>query len=384
MGERRRPIGRSIICGIVAFATLAGCGGTDPDGAPPSVSEQSTLVVAEMTIPPTDTALAGVPSTTTATTTPTVALSSLPAASTSSTSTTVPPEEPTAQLVVGWASGTITVHDSQTGALTEILTTFDPYSPLFTSLVGRTADGTTVFGTSVEDSWYSCDTVLGTIEVVSPDGTSTGVPRAGSPTLSGDGSSLAYVSFSECGQDPAESTPSMLPLVDTIVVRSVATGEEQRWKFPAGGDHTVVESVIWYGTSLVAIVDGRLLELDPDDPTVPDVDSGMLVQDITGGRGSLTLLGARADGTVIAHLPSAMEGGDPIRLVAFDPTSRGELTELATVEPSSISVDRTATHWAAIVDGAVLVDGRELLLEVPPRPAHVDPGFADSPDSVSW
>ncbi len=342
-------IRRSIGCGIVASAALVGCNGTDPDGAPPSVGEQSSLVVAEMT-----------------------------------TSTTFLPDEPTAQLFVGWASGTIAVHDSRTGALTQIVTTFGPYDASFTSLVGRTADGTTVFRAVVEDSWYSCDTVLGTIEVVSPDGTSTPVPRAGSPTLSGDGSTLAYVSFSECGQDPAESTPSMLPLVDTIVLRSIATGEERRWTFPAGGDHTVVESVIWYGTSLLAIVDGRLLELDPDDPTVPDVDSGMLVQDITGGRGSLTLLGARADGTVIAQLPSAIEGGDPIRLVAFDPTARVELTELATVEPSSISVDRTATHWAAIVGGTVLVNGRELLLEVPPRPAHVDPGVPDRPHSVSW
>ena len=214
------------------------------------------------------------------------------------------------------------------------------------------------------------------------------IGSGGGPDVSANGSHLAYVRSSECRPDPREPDYSFVAVADTVVVRDLATGDERSWTFPgAFEDPTpspVVDSAVWYGDSLLVLVEGRLIQLDLSDPAVPRIADGTAVQLSRGDPLELALLGARADGTVLAQVSQADAGDGAVRVVALDPTTGHEVAEIATIDrPTLVKLDGSGTRWAAVVDGVVIVDGLETMLEVPPLPPGFD-AFADRPASVGW
>jgi hypothetical protein len=288
-------------------------------------------------------------------------------------------------LFVVWGSGVATFHDPDSGRLLRVITaTAEPDTQsLYLPVIG--ADDTTYMGMSVEDSWYSCEMVNGTIVSLTADGEFTTIGPGGVPQVSVDGSRLAYIRSSDCRPDPQQPDFSFVAVSDTVVVRDLATGSEHTWTFPGAYDDgslaQVVSSVVWFGDSLLATVKGRLVRLDPSDPAVPA--DGVEMHPTTGEASGVYLLGARADGVVVAEVYT---NGAADRLIAVDPTSGDEVAEIATFEPpvSSTGVDRSGTRWATITDNALIVDGKETVLEVPPPPDGFDTSFEDRPSSVGW
>jgi hypothetical protein len=291
------------------------------------------------------------------------------------------------ELLVIWASGAIAIHDPDTGRLIRVVTTVETegqsvYDPV------RSSDGTAYMGMGVEDSFYSCDTVEGSVIALTPEGEFATIGSGGGPLVSANGSHLAYVRSSECRPDPREPDFNFVAVADTVVVRDLVTGDERSWIFPGAFDDPtlsqVVDSAVWYGDSLLVLVEGRLIQLDLSDPGVPPIADGKAVQLSQGDPRELALLGARADGTVLAQVSQADAEEGAVRIVALDPTTGREVAEIATIDqPTLVKLDGSGTRWAAVVNGAVIVDSRETTLEVPPLPPGFE-AFADRPDSVGW
>jgi hypothetical protein len=286
-------------------------------------------------------------------------------------------------LVVVWASGVVSLHEPDTGQLLDTVTTFSlegwyPHDPQ------RGPDGTTYLGTSVEDSWYSCETAHGAVIALTMDGASTPIGPGGLPTVSADGERLAYVRSSECRPDPEAPEMFVVTVPDTVVVRELTTGEERTWTFPGANYEAslqpVVSSVVWHGDALLALIDGRLVRLDVGDPGIPTVSEAPVVELAAGDEVQLSLLGTRTDGTVLVNV---IQG--TTRIVALDPATGREVAEVATIDSATVAnVGQSGMRWAAIADGTVLVDGSETILEVPPLPPTFVPDFEDRPIIVGW
>lgn len=344
--------------------------------------------------PTAGTATAVAPIATTQTTSPAVASPGTTAAAAPTTSTpvvtatTLDVGDRANELVVRWASGVIAIHDADTGRLVRVVTTTGTDGEFLLNPV-RSPDGTTHMGSAVEDSWYSCDASMGTVVALTANGEFSTVGPGGVPLVSADGTLLAYLRSSECRPDPAQPDLFVIVDIDTVVVRDLATGEERSWTFPGAFDNTptstVVSSVVWYGDSLLVLVGGRLVRLVTSDPAVPSSASGPAVQLPEGDPREIVLLGARTDGTILAEVNPNNVAGNSVRIVALDPTTGQEVAEIFAFEqPTFAEVDQSGTRWAAIVNGALIVDGSETILEVPPLPPGLDPSFRDSPNVVGW
>lgn len=303
------------------------------------------------------------------------------------TSTTLEVGERADELLVVWASGVLAIHDPDTGGLLRVVATVAgdgqfAYGPV------RGDDGTTYMGMSVEDSWYSCDTVEGAVIALSDEGEFATIGSGGAAIVSADGHHLAYVRSSECRPDPVEPDFSFVAVADTVVVRDLATDEERSWTFPGAYDDqslsAVVDSVVWHGDSLLAFVGGRLVRIDPNDPAVPVVADGTAVGLSADAPDYLALLGARSDGTIVAQM-NVMEPGDTtLRIVTLDPATGRVIAEVAALQLALPEIDPSGTRWAAIINGTVIVDGRETTLEMPPLPPELVADFQDRPDVVGW
>ncbi len=381
---------RSVLaCGFVLFATAAcssGNGGA-AQSIPIAAADPAASSVPISTIGESTTATTSPDSTIPATIPDTTVLVASPSTTSVVASTTLDVGVRAHELVVIWASGAIAIHDPDTGRLIRVVTTVDTEGRGFYDLV-RSPDGAAYMGMGVEDSWYSCETVEGSVIALTPEGELATIGSGGGPHASANGSHLAYVRSSECRPDPSEPDYSFAAVADTVVVRDLATGDERSWTFPGAFDdpmmRQVVDSAVWYGDSLLVLVQGRLIELDLSDPDVPRRSDGPAVQLAHGDPGELVLLGARADGTVLAQVFQAEGEDSAVRIVALDPTTGREVAEIATIDRSTfVKLDGSGTRWAAVVDGAVIVDGHETTLEVPPWTAGFDT-FADRPDSVGW
>ncbi|MGD9998387.1 MAG: hypothetical protein AB7R77_11700 [Ilumatobacteraceae bacterium] len=292
--------------------------------------------------------------------------------------TSAEPAAPTAPLVVMWAGGAVALHDPATGDIVNIVSTFQPEAAWVTDL-DRAADGTIVYSLAVEDSWYSCDTSQGFAEAILPDGTFTSLGMGGGVDLSPDGARVALVRSSGCEPDPTEP---MFVVVnpDTVADRSVHASDERAWSFP-GATYSadaapVLNGAVWSGTSLVAAGAGRLVMIDPAQDAVPDLSEGVPIQLSSGEPGAATLVGARADGTLLAVVH---DQDNLARVVTLDPSTGAEVTELAPGgEWWFVSADPSGAHWVGLRGDAVLVDGLVVELQRP------DPAIDDHPVAVGW
>jgi hypothetical protein len=366
------------VCTVSATA----CSTASDDGAGSTVSIPLTAVSTTSITATSTTATTPAVTTAPATLNPTeVSTSTVPAS-------TVEVGERASELFVVWGSGVLAMHDADSGRLLRVITTteFDGqslYGPI------SAADGTTYMSQGIEDSWYSCATVFGSVLALTAEGEFTTIGPGGGPDVSANGRLLTYLRSSECRPDPREPDFSFVAIADTVVARDLATGEERSWTFPGAFEDesmsTVVDSVVWYGESLLALVQGRLVRLDPSDLAVPAVISGPAVKLVSGNPRDVTLLATRADGTVVAEVIPVDGGGSPVRLVALDPSSGDEVEEIAVLDqPTFAEVDRSGTRWATVVLGSVTVDGKETTLEVPPQGGDFDPTYKDEPFVVGW
>jgi hypothetical protein len=376
----RRTLSQAVLGGgYVLFAAACGGNGNSAESTPAPTAGTATAVA---------------PIATTQTATPAVTSPSTAVAAAPTTSAAVVTETALAtgirasELFVSWASGVIAIHDADTGRLIRVVTTTGTDGEFLLDPVSS-PDGTTYMSTSVEDSWYSCDASIGTVIALTAKGETSTVGPGGAPVVSADGTHLAYVRSSECRPDPAQPDLFVIVDFDTVVVRDLATGEERSWTFPGAFDNTptstVVSSLVWYGDSLLVLIDGRLVRLDTRDPAVPAPASGMAVQLTAGDPREIALLGAKTDGTVLAEVNPHNVDGSTVRIVALDPTTGKEVAEIfAFDQPTFAKVDPSGTRWAGAVNGSLIVDGRETILERPPLPPGVDASFEDSPTSVGW
>jgi hypothetical protein len=202
------------------------------------------------------------------------------------------------------------LHDPATGALQNIVATYQPDAATVTKLL-RAGDGTIVYELAVEDSWYSCEASQGYIEAIQPDGSFRSIALGGGAHLSEGGDAVVFARSWGCEPDPQDPTSVVLD-VDTVVVRSLDGPDEATWTFPGATyppqpDH-LITSTIWNGPSVLAVSAGVLVTIDPDSPTVPEVSAGIPIGVTSGDPHLVTLVGRRSDGSILATARNGTTG----------------------------------------------------------------------------
>ena len=331
---------RRIAILVVVAALGAACGDDSATVSDTGTSVPGTTASTTTTaVPATTTTTTAVPATTTTTT-------AVPG-TTTTTTTTVAPLADGPETFVAQVDNDLGEYRTADGELVRLL---DLLEARYSSAIEVADDGTVWVGYDVEDGWFSCDHVNGTITRYEADGSSVELGAGAWPALSPDQTRLAYLAASTCEADPANAGQVLAPL-DTVAVVDLTTGGEQRWTFAGGGPRLdLVTGVTWDGAaSLVVATGGALVTIVPDDPTVPDP-AGAPTIDL-GAVDRVRLVGFDAEGRLVAS-------GGLKQLVAVDPTSGAARDDLGIVDAADL--DSTGEHLATIVDGDLFLDGREL------------------------
>jgi hypothetical protein len=292
------------------------------------------------------------------------------------TSPTTRPALP-ATILVGWENGVIAEHDIRSGKIVRTITTEAYPEGRFFSDLHRAPNGAVYVASGYEDSWYSCEYIDGDINVIDGDGSIDRIAPGGPPIISSDGTKLAYLTSSDCVTDP-ENEMWFVSNIDTLVVRTLATGAERSWTFPGAqyraDARSVLRSPVWANDGAVLVMSGdRIVTVDVNSSAVPAIASGTRVRLSRGSPDQISLVQVRSDRSIVATLwpwgPDA--DGTPQRLVVIDATTGAELSEIASASSDEaaqpFAVDRSGEHWATIVDNSVALEGRPLRLE-PPEP----------------
>lgn len=183
----------------------------------------------------------------------------------------------------------------------ERLKEFDPYftgDGMWVGNLSLAPDGTTVYyDVGWEDSWYSCDSSQGQVELLSLEfGTASIVAPGYGPVVSPDGRWLAVLVAGQCLPDPEEPDFWVITPTDTVVLYSLASGwpvEARRWSVASVpvsyDDPRMITWVDWRADSqtlLVANNDGDLFEVPADHQGRLDTDPPV-AQSITGRPAAL-------------------------------------------------------------------------------------------------
>jgi hypothetical protein len=188
-----------------------------------------------------------------------------------------------------------------------------------------------------------------------------------------------------------EPVTGVITVLDTVVVRVVATGEERTWTFPGAvydprdpSYREVVTSVVWQADRVVATVDGHLVTLDPDQSATPDSAAGPAIQLVDGDATYVGLIAARRDGEIVACAMIGDRGTGrkaETRVLLLDAATGKELRELARLDGwLGTDGDPTGDHWATTLAGQVLIDGQPLALDAP----AVEDGTTVKPSWAGW
>lgn len=221
-----------------------------------------------------------------------------------------------------------------------------------------------------EDSWFACETAIGSVGRVDVATGDTELLYSGwSPTLSADGTRLAYLTASTCLPDPIQPDQFFVAPFDTVVVVDLATAtqvEITTAQPPTGlDDPGALDWVVFEpsGDLLVVTVDDQVHRVPSTAPAVvqdqPVVISaftaepvGVVGNDLLaleyGDEGSSTLLSIdldteastelwTSDGFVAAGVSAAGH------VVASDPLGDGPITEggltVVTIDDFVFSID---------------------------------------------
>lgn len=205
---------------------FAGCGGDDDSSSPSTSPDTASTTEATTTTTAAPTTTAPPPSTTEATTT---TLATTTTASTTSTTEPAPtpdlgPAPTTAYAIV---DTDLVELDPATGTTGRVIAEFFNSDGVFRGTLQVTPDRAgAFFSESYEDAWYGCESSVGSIGWVDLASGEFEVRYAGtSPSLSPDGTRLAYLASEVCVPDPEAPEMWVLTPYDRVVVVDLASGE---------------------------------------------------------------------------------------------------------------------------------------------------------------
>jgi hypothetical protein len=245
--------------------TASGCSRTAEvvSTADDTTTVDATIAATTTTVIDTTTATTIVPETTTTeleTTTTVETTTTEPPA----TSTTVAGPAPTPPAIAYVAADTdlleIATADS---AVTRTVVEFFNGDGVFRGNLRLAPDGATIwFSEGYEDSWYGCDTSVGSfgrVDVASGAVEILGTGWGAEP--SPDGAQVAYLDSDLCLPDPEAPEFWVLTPYDRVVIRDLAAGTEQEIVTdPAPADAVAPSQITWVGYT----TDGELLVLTAD------------------------------------------------------------------------------------------------------------------------
>lgn len=346
-----------ILIAVALAGTLAACGGGSDEvsssTAPttePSAETLAPTTAAPTTAPPTT----APPTTPPPTTAPPTTVSPTTAPPTTVPATTAPPAPPVDTPATFFATtdlGLVEV-DVATGEVVATIDDFFSIDGVFRGNIRLTADRSTIyFSEGYEDSWFQCDTSVGSFGSIDvATGAVDMIGRGSGVELGPDESLLAYLDSETCLPDPQQPDFWVLTPYDRVVVRDVATGEEFRFEStPAPDSYDSPSAVRWTdlhadGSVLVQLVSG-------DVHRIPPGAAGGVVQDspvaFTTEATPWEIVGDR----LIATLFGAEGSSD---LMSIDITS-GESTLLASAESYMAVGVGTEGQLIAVADDEITV-----------------------------
>lgn len=354
-----------ILTAVALVGTLAACGGGSDEVSSSTVATTSEPTVETTAAPTTAAPTTAAPTTVAPTTMPattapptTAAPTTAPpttAAPTTAPPTTAPPAPPVENPATFFATtdlGLVEV-DVATGNVVNTIDDFFSGDGVFRGNIRLTADRSTIyFSEGYEDSWYACESSVGSIgSIAVADGAVEMFGRGTGLEIGPGETQLAYIDSETCLPDPQQPEFWVLTPYDRAVVRDAASGEESVFETsPAPESYDSPSAVVWAdldtdGSLLVQLVSG-------DVHRIPAGAAGGVIQDspiafttqvtpweIVGDRMIATLFGA--------------EGSSD--LMAVD-TASGASTLLASAETYMAVGVGNEGQLIAVADGEITVE----------------------------
>ncbi|MDJ0959166.1 MAG: hypothetical protein QNJ88_00815 [Acidimicrobiia bacterium] len=210
------------------------------------------------------------------------------------------------RTMVAWVDSVLAVVDVDTGATVHEVTDFYAGGGVFPGALQLGNDGTGVFfGVGFEDFWYSCDASVGRIDYVDlTTAERTEVAAGAGPSLSPDGSRLAYVASSICIPDPDREN-EVIAFFDSVAVLDLVTGRTQTWGPSPGTAQTpqsAVASLAWDTDGnriFVAMEEGSLRVVDTRVGAALDATTSVGSGRTDTGFGTWVLEGVTDTGTLL-------------------------------------------------------------------------------------
>ncbi|MEQ9161962.1 MAG: hypothetical protein RLN74_04590, partial [Ilumatobacter fluminis] len=310
-----------ILTAIALAGTLAACGGGSDEVSSSTVATTTEAPV-ETTVAPTTAAPTTVAPTTAAPTTaapttvaPTTAAPTT-APPTTAPPTTAPPAPPVDTPATFFATtdlGLVEV-DVATGEIVNTVDDFFSIDGVFRGNIRLTADRSTIyFSEGYEDSWYACETSVGSIGSIDVATAAIDMLGRGSGVEIGpDESLLAYVDSETCLPDPEQPEFWVLTPYDRAVVRDVATGDEFVFETSPVPDSYDSPSAVWWadiapdGSVLVQLQSGDVhrIPLSAAGGTIQDWPVAFTTQatpwEVVGDELIATLFGAEGSSDLMS------------------------------------------------------------------------------------
>lgn len=284
---------------MVGVLVLVGCGG-EGDAVPDSTT---TLVATTTSSPATSTSVGTTTTSEAGTTTLPTIVVTLPPTSTTALVVTLPPTTAGAATTAPTgpapspAPATAFVTDDTrlleidvaTGTIVRVVSEGFTGDGLFRGALRASPDRQTIwFSEGYEDSWFACDSSIGSYGRVDVGSGAVGLDGIGSDAEpSPDGLRLAYVTSKLCLPDPENPEYWVLTPADRAVVRELAGGAPREFVTATAPDsYDSPDLVRWAGFRpdgelLVLMGDGRLFAVDVDGPSTIQ-DHPVLVPDVAG------------------------------------------------------------------------------------------------------
>ena len=344
-----------ILTAVALAGTLVACGGGSEEVSSSTVAATTDAPVDTTTPPTTVAPTTAAPTTMPATTAAPTTAAPTTAAPTTAPATTAPPAPPVENPSTFFATtdlGLVEV-DVATGGVVNTIDDFFSIDGVFRGNLRLTPDRSTIyFSEGYEDSWYQCDTSVGSIgSIAVADGTIEMLGRGSGVGLGPDGSRLAYIDSETCLPDPQQPDFWVLTPYDRAVVRDIASGGESVFTTsPVPESYDSPSAVRWAdfaadGSLLVQLVSGDVHRIPPgaEGGVIQDSPIAFTTQatpwEVVGDRVIATLFGA--------------EGSSD--LMSID-TASGANTLLASAETYMAVGVGTDGQLIAVADGEITVE----------------------------
>ena len=242
--------------------------------------------------------------------------------------------------------------DVASGSVTNTIDQYFSGDGLFRGGLRLSPDRSTIyFSEGYEDSWYACESSVGSIASISlADGTITPLGVGGALELSPDGATIIHLDSDTCLPDPEQPDLWVLTPYDRVVVRDIATGATTEYATATAPDG--YDSVTTIGWADLAD-DGSLLVLTGagEIHRIPAGESGA-IQDfpvvVTTDATPLEIVGDR----IIAAIYGTEGSTDLVSISLAD----GTTAPLASTESyMTVGVDPSGRIIAA-ADGPIAVE----------------------------